>query len=34
MENLGLFTLAIGFVLAWIIGTVANKKHWKIGDIF
>lgn len=34
MENLGLIVLAIGFVLAWIVGTIANKKHWKIGDIF
>jgi len=34
MENLGLFALAIGFVIAWIIGTIANKKQWKIGNIF
>ena len=34
MENIGLFMLAIGFVVAWIIGSIAYKKHWKIGDIF
>lgn len=22
------------FILAWVIGTIANKKHWKIGNIF
>jgi len=34
MENLGLFMLAIGFVVAWVVGSIAHKKHWKIGDIF
>jgi|GEM_PF-1432939 hypothetical protein len=34
MENIGLLLLAIGFVAAWIIGYIANKNHWKIGNIF
>jgi hypothetical protein len=34
MENLGLSALAIGFIIAWIIGTIASKNHWKIGKLF
>ncbi len=34
MENIGLASLAIGFVLAWVVGYIAHKKHWKIGNIF
>jgi hypothetical protein len=31
METIGLLSLAVRFVVAWIYGT---KKHWKIADIF
>jgi hypothetical protein len=34
MENIGLLALAVGFVVAWIIGYMAQKKHWKIADFF
>jgi len=34
MENIGLLTLAIGFIAAWVIGYLAQKNHWKIGSIF
>ncbi len=34
MEDIGLLGLAVGFVFAWIVGYIAHKKHWKIGNIF
>lgn len=34
MGNIGLLGLAIGFVVAWVIGYLAHKNSWKIGKIF